>query len=172
MNMNNSASIWYTTLDRLEMLPMDAVCKAWLESANFVAEPNYGEDDIDAPMFSGQEEALYFTLQVPSSLARDVINTRWRRPIEDILAEITGQPVTVVVTNNHDEGVPGRETGGRIPTPRYMGGDADAINRVPTYAYYDVTPRSPLPPEHDGNGRYGEGPDVGTRFIASASPPM
>ena len=154
MSMNNSASIWYTTLDRLETLPMDAVCKAWLQSANLTSAPNYGEDDIDAPMFNGQEEALYFTLQVPSSLARDVINTRWRRPIEDILGEITGQPVTVVVTNNHDEGVPGRETGGRIPTPRYMGNDADAMNRVSTYAYYDVAPRSSPLTEHEGNGRY------------------
>lgn len=164
MNMNNSASLWYTTLDRLETLPVDAVCKAWLESANLVAAAHYGEDDIDAPLFSG-EEALYFTLQVPSSLARDVINTRWRRPIEDILAEITERPVTVVVTNNHDEGVPGRETGARIPTPRYANGE---------FTYYDITPRSPLPPEHEGNGRYGTGDDqiterapAGSRFIAS-----
>ena len=147
MNMANSAAVWFTTLDRLEALPVDAVCKAWLQSANLTSAPSYGEDDIDAPLYTGQEEALYFTLQVPSSLARDVINTRWRRPIEDILADITGQPVTVVVTNNHDEGIPGpgRETGGRIPTPRYAGGD---------YAYYDIVPRSPLPPEHEGNGRY------------------
>ncbi|HKV58920.1 MAG TPA: chromosomal replication initiator protein DnaA [Ktedonobacteraceae bacterium] len=143
--MANSSIIWDTTLDRLETLPMDAVCKAWLQSANFTNAPNFGADDIDAPSFSGQEEALYFTLQVPSSLARDVINTRWRRPIEDILAEITGQPVTVLVTNNHDEGLPGRETNGRIPTPRYSGGD---------YAYYDVAPRSPLPPEQENGSRY------------------
>ncbi|MGH2494783.1 MAG: chromosomal replication initiator protein DnaA [Ktedonobacteraceae bacterium] len=143
--MANSSIIWDTTLDRLETLPMDAVCKAWLQSANFTNAPNFGADDIDAPSFSGQEEALYFTLQVPSSLARDVINTRWRRPIEDILAEITGQPVTVLVTNNHDEGLPGRETNGRIPTPRYPGSD---------YAYYDVAPRSPLPPEQENGSRY------------------
>ena len=145
MNMANSSPIWDTTLDRLEMLPMDAMCKAWLQSANLTSAPNFGVDDIDAPSFSGQEEALYFTLQVPSSLARDIINTRWRRPIEDILADIIGQPVTVVVTNNHDEGLPGRETGGRVPTTRYSGGD---------YAYYDIAPRSPLPQEHDSNGRY------------------
>ncbi|HET9999309.1 MAG TPA: chromosomal replication initiator protein DnaA [Ktedonobacteraceae bacterium] len=145
MNMANSSPIWDTTLDRLETLPMDAVCKAWLQSANLTSAPNFGADDIDAPSLSGQEEALYFTLQVPSSLARDVINTRWRRPIEDILADITGQPVTVLVTNNHDEGLPGRETNGRIPTPRYTNGD---------YAYYDVAPRSPLPPEQENGGRY------------------
>jgi chromosomal replication initiator protein len=145
VNMANSSPIWDTTLDRLEMLPMDAMCKAWLQSANLTSAPNFGVDDIDAPSFSGQEEALYFTLQVPSSLARDIINTRWRRPIEDILADIIGQPVTVVVTNNHDEGLPGRETGGRVPTTRYSGGD---------YAYYDIAPRSPLPQEHDSNGRY------------------
>ncbi len=144
--MANSSTIWYTTLDRLEALPMDAVCKAWLQSANLTSAPNFGADDIDAPSLNGQEEALYFTLQVPSSLARDVINTRWRRPIEDILASITGQPVTVLVTNNHDEGLPGRETGGRIPTPRYsQGGD---------YAYYVIAPRSPLPQEHENGGRY------------------
>jgi chromosomal replication initiator protein len=145
MNMVNSSTIWFTTLDRLEALPMDAVCKAWLQSANLTGAPNFGADDIDAPSFSGQEEALYFTLQVPSSLARDVINTRWRRPIEDILADITGQPVTVVVTNNYDEGLPGRETGGRIPTPRYSGGD---------YANYDIAPRSPMPQEHESASRY------------------
>jgi chromosomal replication initiator protein len=145
MNMANSSTIWFTTLDRLEMLPMDAVCKAWLQSANLTSAPHFGVDDIDAPSFSGQEEALYFTLQVPSSLARDVINTRWRRPIEDILADITGQPVTVVVTNNLDEGLPGRETGGRIPTPRFTGGD---------YTYYDIAPRSPIPPEHESSSRY------------------
>ena len=150
MNMANSSTIWYTTLDRLETLPMDAVCKAWLQSANLTSAPNFGADDIDAPSLTGQEEALYFTLQVPSSLARDVINTRWRRPIEDILADITGQPVTVVVTNNYDEGLPGRDardTGARIPTPRYpQGGDL---------AYYDIAPRSPIPQEHDTGGRYG-----------------
>ncbi len=145
MNMANSSTVWFTTLDRLEVLPMDAVCKAWLQSANLTSAPNFGADDIDAPSFSGQEEALYFTLQVPSSLARDVINTRWRRPIEDILADITGQPVTVVVTNNYDEGLPGRETGGRIPTPRNTGGD---------YAYYDIAPRSPVPQEHESASRY------------------
>ncbi len=144
--MANSSTIWYTTLDRLEALPMDAVCKAWLQSANLTSAPNFGADDIDAPSLNGQEEALYFTLQVPSSLARDVINTRWRRPIEDILASITGQPVTVLVTNNHDEGLPGRETGARIPTPRYsQGGD---------YAYYDIAPRSPMPQEYENGGRY------------------
>ena len=58
MNMANSSTIWFTTLDRLEVLPMDAVCKAWLQSANLTSAPNFGADDIDAPSFSGQEEAL------------------------------------------------------------------------------------------------------------------
>ncbi|TMF52084.1 MAG: hypothetical protein E6I32_01370, partial [Chloroflexi bacterium] len=84
MNTANTAAIWHTTLDRLETAPMDAVCKAWLQSANLTSAPHFGEDDLDAASLPGQEEALYFTLQVPSSLARDVINTRWRRPIEDI----------------------------------------------------------------------------------------
>lgn len=134
---------------------MDAVCKAWLQSANLTSAPHFGEDDLDAASLPGQEEALYFTLQVPSSLARDVINTRWRRPIEDILADITGQAVTVVVTNNLDEGLPGRDfrdardlrdTGSRIPTPRY--------HQANDFAYYDIPARSTVSQEYDGGGRF------------------
>jgi chromosomal replication initiator protein len=149
VNTANTAAIWHTTLDRLETAPMDAVCKAWLQSANLTSAPHFGEDDLDAASLPGQEEALYFTLQVPSSLARDVINTRWRRPIEDILADLTGQAVTVVVTNNLDEGLPGRDlrdTGSRIPTPRY--------HQSNDFAYYDVPSRSTMPQEYDSGGRF------------------
>src|SRR6266699_1811287 len=149
VNTANTAAIWHTTLDRLETAPMDAVCKAWLQSANLTSAPHFGEDDLDAASLPGQEEALYFTLQVPSSLARDVINTRWRRPIEDILADLTGQAVTVVVTNNLDEGLPGRDlrdTASRIPTPRY--------HQSNDFAYYDTPSRSSMPQEYDAGGRF------------------
>src|SRR6266851_6339766 len=99
----NVTTLWRTTLERLETAPVDAVCKAWLLSANLASTWPGGVDDIDADSFSEQDELLYFILQVPSTLARDVINTRWRRSIEDILADITGQPVAISVTNALDE---------------------------------------------------------------------
>ncbi len=45
---------------------------------------------------------MYFTLQVHGSLARDIISTRWRRSIEDVLTDVTGQQVAITVTNNSD----------------------------------------------------------------------
>src|SRR5881275_3268997 len=92
----NVAIIWRTTLERLETAPIDAVCKAWLLSANLINASYDSMDDFDIDDIH-DDEALYFTLQVPSTLARDVINTRWRHSIEDILADITGQPVTLAV---------------------------------------------------------------------------
>src|SRR2546430_17677340 len=40
VNTANTAAIWHTTLDRLETAPMDAVCKAWLQSANLTSAPH------------------------------------------------------------------------------------------------------------------------------------
>src|SRR6266513_1566845 len=101
-NAVNVAIIWRTTLERLETAPIDAVCKAWLLSANLINASYNGMDDFDVDTLT-DDESLYFTLHVPSTLARDVINTRWRRSIEDILADVTGQPVTIVVTNTLDD---------------------------------------------------------------------
>src|SRR5215471_526085 len=98
----NVVTIWRTALDRLETAPIDAVCKAWLLSANLTSDSYNSMDDFDVDALI-DDESLYFTLQVPSTLARDVINTRWRRSIEDILTDVTGQPVTIVVTNTHDD---------------------------------------------------------------------
>ncbi len=103
--MANNSIIWHATLDRLQDAPqMDAVCKAWLQSANLASAPNFWADDIDADDLVGKDEPIYFTLQVPSPLARDVINTRWRRTIEDILTDLTGQPVTIVVSDHYEDG--------------------------------------------------------------------
>src|SRR5579862_524094 len=101
--MVNAATIWRETLKRLETAPIDAVCQAWLQAADLTNAPNIGADDIDAAELS---QVLYFMLQVPSGLARDIINTRWRRSIEDALAEVTGQPVAIVVTDQLDESLP------------------------------------------------------------------
>src|SRR5947209_7881131 len=72
----NAALIWQTTLERLETAPIDEVSKAWLQSAHLADAPNIGADDIDAASLASQDQAIYFTLQVPSSLSRDVISTR------------------------------------------------------------------------------------------------
>src|SRR5438128_12461588 len=119
----NVVNIWRTTLERLETAPIDAVCKAWLLSANLTNASYNGMDDFDVDALT-DDESLYFTLQVPSTLARDVINTRWRRSIEDILADVTGQPVAITITDNVDESLlehdtPSytRECGITRPTP-------------------------------------------------------
>lgn len=136
----NVTNIWRTTLERLETAPIDAVCKAWLLSANLTGISYSGEDDIDADSFSVQDEALYFTLQVPSTLARDVINTRWRRSIEDILADVTGQPVAISVINMHDEpAIPGKDVNSRYPAARN--------HQTSDFTYYDFPPKSPM--QHD-----------------------
>lgn len=128
----NVATIWRATLERLETAPIDAVCKAWLLSAN-LANASYNVlDDFDFDALT-DDESLYFTLQVPSILARDVINTRWRRSIEDILADVTGQPVTIAVTHAEDESTfAGRDMNNRYPAARnYHPGDF-AYNDYPT----------------------------------------
>ena len=132
----NVATIWRTTLERLETAPIDAVCKAWLLSANLTNASYNGMDDFDIDVLT-DDESLYFTLQVPSTLAKDVINTRWRRSIEDILADVTGQPVTIVVTNTvEDSGLPQRDMNNRFTSSRHL--------QTSDYAYYDFPTRSSL----------------------------
>lgn len=132
----NVATIWRSTLKRLETAAIDAVSKAWLQSAQLTNSPNIGADDIDAASLSTHDQPIYFTLQVSSSLARDVISTRWRRPIEDIMAEVTGQPVTLTVTNNLDDSFPERD----VPHARetFNRPSPPAHNQEVNYAYYDV----------------------------------
>ncbi|HYT36830.1 MAG TPA: DnaA/Hda family protein, partial [Ktedonobacteraceae bacterium] len=132
----NVVNIWRTTLERLETAPIDAVCKAWLLSANLTNASYNGMDDFDVDALT-DDESLYFTLQVPSTLARDVINTRWRRSIEDILADVTGQPVTIAVTNALDDsGFSKRDMNNRFTSPR--------LHQTNDYAYYDFPAKSSL----------------------------
>jgi chromosomal replication initiator protein len=130
----NAAVIWRTTLERLENAPIDEVSKAWLQSAQLMDAPNHGADDIDAASFAQQDQAVYFTLQVPGSLARDVISTRWRRSIEDILMDITGQSVAISVTDGANDGYLDRET-------HYRSSMA-SNNQDHSYSYYDLPARS------------------------------
>ncbi len=126
----NAAVIWQTALERLDMAPLDAVSRAWLQSAQLMSAPNVGADDIDADATTAEDQALYFMLQVPSVLARDMLNTHWRLSIEDILADVTGQPVTVSIVNGLDD-----------PFDASSDADADAPGSVPPqksdYSYYD-----------------------------------
>src|SRR6266700_4380227 len=124
----NAAAIWRTMLEIMESEPIHEVSKAWLQTAHLMDTPNIGADDIDAASFAPQDQAMYFTLQVPGSLARDVISTRWRRSIEDILMDITGQPVAIRVTYSVEDGFSDREMHYRSS----MSGNNAATN----YAYY------------------------------------
>src|SRR5438445_9849663 len=100
------------------------------------------DDDIYAASLPTQDEVLYFTLSVPSNLARDVIITRWRRSIEDILADVTGYPVTISITEGFDGDITSLELTSRVeardypPLPvNYQAGD---------YAYYESVVRPPM----------------------------
>src|SRR2546430_6056029 len=132
----NVGTIWRATLERLETAPIDAVCKAWLLSANLTNASYNGIDDFDIDALT-DDESLYFTLQVPSTLARDVIVTRWRRSIEDVLADVTGQPVAIVVTNGFDEGLTHRDA--------LNGRDSNGLSSSSAnYAYYDMPAKSSM----------------------------
>ncbi len=96
------AAIWQTVLERLEQTPVDAVSKAWLQEAQLSSAPHADADDIDASL-DAQDQGTTFLLQVSTHLARDVINTRWRHSIEDILKDLTGQPATVSVMDGPQE---------------------------------------------------------------------
>ncbi len=132
----NAAAIWRTMLERLETASIDEVSKAWLQSAQLMDASNLGADDIDAASLAPQDQAMYFTLQVPGSLARDIISTRWRRSIEDILMDITGLPVAISVTESADDSFSEREMQYRSS----MSGN----RQVNGYSYYDLPTKSSL----------------------------
>ncbi len=141
----NTATIWQDTLERLEQTPVDAASKAWLQEAQLSAMQNATTDDIDA---DSQEPGAYFVLQVPNDLARDVINTRWRRSLEDILMDVTGQHVTImtVTSAQHDE-VHTDEQGFR--TDEFEHNPLSEDYSHSNYAYYDARPNvtAPTQPE-------------------------
>jgi chromosomal replication initiator protein len=126
----NAAVIWHAALDRLESTPIDVVSKAWLQSAQLINAPNTAVDDIDIASPGAHNHALHFTLQVPNEMARNVINARWRRSIEDILADVIGQPVVVSVTEQVDND---------LATPQApIHGPSMAVNyQTGNYGYYE-----------------------------------
>ncbi|MEO8971959.1 MAG: chromosomal replication initiator protein DnaA [Ktedonobacteraceae bacterium] len=159
-NPTNTAAIWRDTLERLKTTPIDAVSKAWLQSAYLTSTPDIGADDIDASTLNDNgeigetEQAMYFTLQVPGSLARDIISTRWRRSIEDILMDVTGQQVAITVTDTSDgadtgdDGYPGyngfSEPDGRNRKAAFQYNPPAAEEHEVNYAYYDIPARSAM----------------------------
>jgi chromosomal replication initiator protein len=154
----NTATIWRTTLERLELehTQIDAVSKAWLQDAHLLTIPHVAADDIDAPL-DAQEQGVYFTLQVPNNLARDVITTRWRRSIEEILKELTGQAVTLSVTDERTEGL--SSVPGQPPSEEPLSHAASQPNNFTStststsaitknnYGSYDMAPETTMPSE-------------------------
>jgi chromosomal replication initiator protein len=144
----NAAGIWRATLDRLASTPIDPVSKAWLQSAQLTSAPNIGVEDSDASLPGTRDQALYFTLQVPSGMARDVIITRWRHSIEDILADVTGYPVAISVTEGFDGDIASPELSSRIDSMDYP---AAPVNyQAGDYAYYESVVR----PQVQQDARY------------------
>ncbi len=132
----NTVTIWRTALERLELTSIDATSKIWLQEAHLTSTSGTDADDIDATSV-GQQQGVYFTLQVPNNLAYDIINTRWRLPIEEILADLTGQAVTLSVTHNSEEDTPDTLIRhDRAPSERA------SFTQQPknTYAYSDMQP--------------------------------
>jgi len=143
----NTATIWRTTLERLEHTQIDAVSKAWLQDAQLLNIPHVAADDIDAPL-DAQEQGVYFMLQVASDLARDVINTRWRRSIEDALKEITGQTVTLSVIDEETE--EGPSSADILPMQEPLTHAASQATRQAksSYPHYNMTEKAVMPEEH------------------------
>ena len=144
----NTSTIWRTTLERLATLPIDEVSKTWLQSAHLVDTPAVGADDIDADTSSTENNELSFTLYVSNNFARDVINTRWRRSLEDTLQEITGQSVTMTISDagnqeNDDESFAEQELfPAHVTTQR----NPAASKRPPaSNTYFDVQPSAATP---------------------------
>lgn len=138
--MVNVASIWHTTLERLDTLPIDAVTKAWLQAASLTEAPYPGTDDF-ADEASDGEEALYFLLTVSSGRARDTLDMHWRRPIEELLADITDQPVSLMIVHEANDPGPPPEASHSRTFASSKQAPADG------YAYYDG-PAPAGPGEH------------------------
>jgi chromosomal replication initiator protein len=109
--MVNVSSIWHTALERLDALPIEAVCRDWLHEASLAQLPGSDTGEFSS-MIPGGEEVLYFLLQVPNELARDMLNTRWRLTIEDILSDITELPVSLSLVYESNKSTSMYETSG------------------------------------------------------------
>ncbi|MBO0777571.1 MAG: chromosomal replication initiator protein DnaA [Ktedonobacteraceae bacterium] len=96
----NTATIWRTALERLGTTPIDAVSLAWMQDAHL--ESITQNDDLDPE----QEQVAYYLLQVASDRARDLLNAHWRHTLEEILADILSQPVSLAIQSPNSPAAP------------------------------------------------------------------
>jgi chromosomal replication initiator protein len=138
------AALWRTTLERLNSMPVDAVAKTWLQEAQLSHTLHVEVDDIDAPL-TASDPVLHFTLEVPSDRARDIIHSRWRRSLETILTEVTGQLTTISITHNGAT----EEHAERNPAParEMLSHTSSSARQSSDYAYYDSSLNRPLQQE-------------------------
>lgn len=130
--MVNVASIWHTALERLEAHPVDAMCKAWLQEARLTQHPFTDTGEFSSTISEG-EGTLYFLLTVSNDLARDMLNTRWRSIIEDMLTDITEQPVSLAIVQETKEPTAMHETSGGSDTRP----SASSAPFTEEYTYYE-----------------------------------
>jgi chromosomal replication initiator protein len=135
--MENVASIWHTALERLDTYPIDAVCKAWLQAASLTQAPAIGGEEFSSSSSQGAE-VLYLLLKVPNKLGRDMLHTRWRSTTEDILAELTGQAISLAIVYEANESISMHDTSGS-PEPHSYPSSAPFSEN---YAYYEVPTRT------------------------------
>ena len=135
-------ALWRITLERLDSTPVDAVAKTWLQAAQLSYAPQIDVDDIDAPL-TAEDPSLHFMLEAPSDQARDVIHARWRRSLETILTEVTGQPTTISVTYDGTD----EQRTERDPIRGVLNQLSSSTHQNNSYAYYDSSPSRPLQQE-------------------------
>lgn len=87
----NTATIWRTTLAQLDITPLDALTRTWLQEALLIELPASDASDRQ------EKPSLAFALQVANDLAFDVITTRWQGVLEDLLRQVIGQPVSLAI---------------------------------------------------------------------------
>jgi chromosomal replication initiator protein len=94
----NPATLWHRALQRLELLPTDVVARVWLRTARLMPVAPARE----SPATTGETEALSFWLLVPDALACALIQQQCQPAIEQALAELVQQPVTLRVVAAND----------------------------------------------------------------------
>lgn len=146
--MVNVTSIWHAALERLDTVPVDAVCKSWLEAASLTQTSFTGVDDLSIGI-PGEEGQLAFLLNMPNTLARDVVNVRWRNVIEDLLAELVGQTISLSIVHEVEEPPPVPE----ITEPSGPARGVPSHPRATNYAYYEISTPSRADPSHESRER-------------------
>jgi len=114
-NTVNTATIWRTTLAQLDITPLDALTRTWLQEALLIELTTGDATDRQA------RQTLAFALQVPNDLAFDVITTRWHGVLEDLLSQVIGQPVSLDImraeygASPNSASIPGTAVNGAHP---------------------------------------------------------